>query len=95
MVKKKKQVEEEVEEEYPGELKGDGFIEELDEEKKSDEVPEIDPPEEDWKEYFKSFQIALTKHQEAIAVNQKYIRKIWERVKQVEDNFKTLLEKIQ
>ena len=103
MVKKKKQEIEEVEEEYPGELKGEGFIEELDEEKQGDEVREIDASqEEDWKKYFESFQVALvkqqeviTKHQEVISINQKYIKKIWERVKQNEDNFKTLLEKIQ
>ncbi|KKL12537.1 hypothetical protein LCGC14_2534770 [marine sediment metagenome] len=89
---------EEVEEEYPGELESEGFIEDL-EDKEQDEVPDIEPAEdesiENLKKDFEKFDSVLEKHQNAITVNQKYLKKILERVKQVEDNFKTLVDKIE
>ncbi len=68
----------------------EGFIDELegeDKEKESDN-------QEDWRSYLDKLQSILDKHQKGIAVNQKYIRKIWERVKELEANFKILLEQV-
>ncbi len=79
--------------EYPDEVEEEGFIDELDDEKEEEkEVPEIEPKEE-WKKVTDVLESVADKHGKSISINQKYIKKIWEKVKELEDNFKLLIEK--
>jgi len=63
-----------------------------------EDVPEIEQPktpEEIIYEAIDKLEASKRKIIDAVAVNQKYIKKIWARQKEVEDNFKILMEKLE
>jgi len=69
-----------------------GFIQELDDHPEdTEEVEEeiVDSTSDKWKIVESKIDVL----ENAITTNQKYIKKIWERVKDLEDNFKILIEK--
>lgn len=73
-------------------------LEDLDNEEEEEETP-LEPEEEAvdlevMREDFTKFQKKLLDCINGISVNQKYIRKIFEKHKELENNFKLLLEKI-
>ena len=84
MVKKKQteEIEEELEEEMPEGL------EDFDPEETEES------PEDLIKEDIEKLKSIKTKIVDVITVNQKYIRRNFEKIKELEDNFKILLEKL-
>ncbi len=74
-------------------------LEDLDEEEEEENEAPLEPEEEAvdlevMREDFTKFQKKLLDCINGISVNQKYIRKIFEKHKELENNFKLLLEKI-
>ncbi len=65
------------------------FIPELDADEEDIEQP---PEDSNFSSDLKAIYAELEKHEKAITVNQKYIKKIWEKVKEIEDNFRLLYE---
>lgn len=98
MVKTKKAKKGQSDEEYSDEemdddVAGEEFIDDLDDEEPEDEkgkgVPEIEPK---WRKEMDKVLSIVSNHNSAITINQKYIKKIWEKVKEQENNFKLLYE---
>lgn len=48
---------------------------------------------EQWEKYLDSLNMKLDSFGKAIATNQKYIQKLWDRLKLTEDNFRIHIEK--
>jgi len=93
MAGKKKDKKSKKSEAIQDELGGD-YLAELDDIENGSDEEDIEEPTEgnEVLEKFEALENKLEKYENGIAVNQKYIKKIWQRVKELEDNFNILIQ---
>ncbi len=77
-------------EELEDEVSEEGFIDDLEDEAKP--IEEKKEEGDETLEYLKKVESTLKKHNNAITVNQKYIKKMWALIKENQENFKLLYE---
>lgn len=70
----------------------DGYLEDLDKIKDVDQAEEEQEPQDESSEKLKELEEEILNLEKVIITNKKYIIKIWQRVKELEDHFRIFTE---